>query len=77
MPGFSPYLRTEDGSQKQSSQYGAALDAVQMITFVLNTHSFKCQHGWGGTSVEKKMKNKYAAAEDQICGHSLEIYDLM
>lgn len=76
MPGFSPYLRTKDGSQKQSSQYGAALDAVQMITFVLNTHSFKCQHGWGGTSVEKN--EKYAAAEDdQIRGHSLEIYDLM
>lgn len=47
-----------------------------MITFVLNTHSFKCQHGWGGTSVEKN--EKYTAAEDdQIRGHSLEIYDLM
>lgn len=66
-----------DGSQKQSSQYGAVLDATQTITFVLNTHSFKCQHWWGGTSPEK-MKNKYTAAEDhQICGHSLEIYDLM
>lgn len=56
MPGFPPIWEPMDGSQKQSSQYGAALDAVQMITFVLNTHSFKCQHWWGRYISRKKWK---------------------